>query len=191
MTSSNENISALLDERDYPSMLKRNLIYVTCSKRSLQWRHNGQDSVSNHQPHECLLNRIFSRRSKKTSKLRVTGLCVGNSSVTGEFPHKWPVTRKMFSFWWLHHVIPGEKDGRHWVAVCGAPTQFWIISKTDGIYFQKSLEAHWTIEGRYQWSVSTMELDVLKSAWNTYLRKEHTRNACVPTSQTLIFFIAT
>ena len=35
-------------------------------------------------------------RSKKTSKLRVTGLCVGNSPMTGEFPHKWPVTRKMF-----------------------------------------------------------------------------------------------
>ena len=35
---------------------------------------------------------------RKTSKLRVTGLCEGNSSVTGEFPHKGPVTRKMFSF---------------------------------------------------------------------------------------------
>ena len=56
------------------------------------WRHNGRGSVSNHQPHDCLLNRLFRRRSKKTSKLRVTGLCVGNS------PHKWPVTRKMFPF---------------------------------------------------------------------------------------------
>ena len=43
---------------------------------SLQWRHNGHD-VSNHQPHHCLLNRLLGRRSKKTSKLRVTGLCVG------------------------------------------------------------------------------------------------------------------
>ena len=59
---------------------------------SLQWRHNDHDSVSNHQPYGCLLNRVFRRRSKKTSKLRVTGLCVGNS------PHKWPVTRKMFPF---------------------------------------------------------------------------------------------
>ena len=42
----------------------------------LRWRHNGRDSVSNHQPHDCLLNRLFRRRSKKTSKLRVTGLCV-------------------------------------------------------------------------------------------------------------------
>ena len=38
------------------------------------------------------------QRSKKTSKLCVTGLCAGNSPVTGEFPHKWPVTRKMFPF---------------------------------------------------------------------------------------------
>ena len=32
---------------------------------ALQWRHNGRDSVSNHQPHGCLLNRLFRRRSKK------------------------------------------------------------------------------------------------------------------------------
>ena len=38
------------------------------------------------------------RRSKKTSKVRVTGLCEGKSPVTGEFPHKGPVTRKMFPF---------------------------------------------------------------------------------------------
>ena len=29
----------------------------------LRWRHNGLDSVSNHQPHDCLLNRLFRRRS--------------------------------------------------------------------------------------------------------------------------------
>ena len=46
---------------------------------TLRWRHNEHDGVSNHQPHGCLLNRLFRRRSKKTPKLRVTGLCVGNS----------------------------------------------------------------------------------------------------------------
>ena len=35
---------------------------------------------------------------KKTSKLRVTDLCSGNSSVTGEFSEQKPVTRKMFPF---------------------------------------------------------------------------------------------
>ena len=54
---------------------------------TLQWRHNEVGSVSNHQPHECLLNRLFRRRSKKTSKLRVTCLCAVN--------------------WWRHHDVCG------------------------------------------------------------------------------------
>ena len=45
----------------------------------LQWRHNGRESVSNQQPYDCLLNSLFKRRSQKTSKLRVTGLCAGTS----------------------------------------------------------------------------------------------------------------
>ena len=65
---------------------------------SLHWRHNGHDGVSNHQPHGCLLNRLFGRRSKKTSKLRVTGLCGGNSPGPVNSPHKGPVTRNMFPF---------------------------------------------------------------------------------------------
>ena len=38
---------------------------------SLRWRHNERDSVSNHQPHDCLLNRLFRRRSKKTPSMRI------------------------------------------------------------------------------------------------------------------------
>ena len=63
---------------------------------TLQWRHNECDGVSHHQPHDCLYNRLFGRRSKKTSKLRVTGLCEGKWPVNS--PHKWPVPRKMFPF---------------------------------------------------------------------------------------------
>ena len=65
---------------------------------ALQWRHYDHDCVSNHQPRGCLLNRLFRRRSKKTSKLRVTGLCVGNSPGPVNSPHIGPVTRKMFPF---------------------------------------------------------------------------------------------
>ena len=64
----------------------------------LRWRHNDHDSVLNHQPHDCLLNRLFRRRSKKTSRLCVTGHCAGNSPGPVNSPHKWPVTRKMFPF---------------------------------------------------------------------------------------------
>ena len=57
--------------------------WIAAPALSLQWRHNGLDSVSNH---HCLLNRLFGCRLKKASKLRVTGLCVGNSPGTGEYP---------------------------------------------------------------------------------------------------------
>ena len=56
--------------------------YSFLSTLSLEWRHNEHHSVSDHQPHDCLINRLFRPRSNKTSKLRVTGLCAGNSPVT-------------------------------------------------------------------------------------------------------------
>ena len=71
---------------------------------SSRWRHNGRDCVSNHQPYNCLLNRLFGRKSKKTSKLRVTGLCVGNSPRTGEFPAQMASNAENISIWWRHHV---------------------------------------------------------------------------------------
>ena len=74
-------------------------------KQTLQWHHNGRDSVSNHQPHDCLLNRLFRRRSKKISKLRVTGLCAGNSPGTGEFPAQMASYAENVSIWWRHHVM--------------------------------------------------------------------------------------
>ena len=70
---------------------------------TLQWRHNGRNGVSNHQPHHCLLNRSFMHRSKKTSKLRVTGICEGNSPVTGEFPAQMASNAENVSIWWRHH----------------------------------------------------------------------------------------
>ena len=67
----------------------------------IQWRHNGCDSVSDHQRHDCLPNRLFRCRSKKISKLRVTGLCAGNSPLTGEFPAQRASNAEIA--WWRHH----------------------------------------------------------------------------------------
>ena len=72
---------------------------------SLQWLHNEHYSVSNHQPRDCLLNPLFGRRSKKTSKLRVTGLYAGNSLGTGEFPAHMASNAENVSIWWCHHVF--------------------------------------------------------------------------------------
>ena len=72
---------------------------------SLQWRHSGRDGVSDHQPHDCLLNRLFRHRSKKTSTPRVTGLCAGNSPVTGEFPEQRASNTENVSIWWRYHAF--------------------------------------------------------------------------------------
>ena len=71
---------------------------------NLLWRHNGHDSVSNHQPHDCLFNHLFRCRSKKTPKLCVTGLCAGNSPGTGESPAQMASNAENVSIWWRHHV---------------------------------------------------------------------------------------
>ena len=67
----------------------------------LRWRHNERDS----QPHDCLLIRSFRRISKKTSKLRVTGLCAGNSPETGEFPAQMASNAENVPIWWRHHAV--------------------------------------------------------------------------------------
>ena len=70
---------------------------------TLQWRHDECDGVSYHQRLDCLLNRLFRCRSKKTSKLRATGLCAGNSPVTGEFHTQRASNAENVSIWWRHH----------------------------------------------------------------------------------------
>ena len=109
----NVNIFSVFSDRGRPFQLE--IDFYPYTRDTLQWRHNGRGSVSSHQPRDCLLNRLFRRRSKKTSKLCVTGLCAVNSPVTGEFPAQRAVTRKMFplmtSSWdradiQLRHVFP-------------------------------------------------------------------------------------
>ena len=88
------------------------MIFIT-----LQWRHNGRECVWNHQPRDCLLSRLFRRRSKKLSKLRVTGLCVVNSPLTSEFPAQRASNAENVFIWWRHH---------DWVARCRGKRMMWI-----------------------------------------------------------------
>ena len=54
--------------------------------RHCHYSQNERDGVPNHRRHDWLLNRLFRRRSKKTSKVRVIGLCEEKPPVTGGFP---------------------------------------------------------------------------------------------------------
>ena len=65
---------------------------------TLLWCHNGHDGFSNHQPYHCLLNCLFSRRSKKTQISASLAFVWGIQRRPVNSPHKWPVTRKMFPF---------------------------------------------------------------------------------------------
>ena len=75
-------------------------IYVCYTGDSLQRRNNERDGVSNHQPHDCLLNRLFRENIKAP---RHWPLC-GNSPVTGEFPSQRASNAENFSIWWRHHL---------------------------------------------------------------------------------------
>ena len=66
--------------------------------RTLWWRHNGHDGVSNHQPHDCLLNRLFRLRSKKHQSSASLAFVRGIHRWLVNSPHKWQVTWKMFPF---------------------------------------------------------------------------------------------
>ena len=92
-----------------PWFTKQSDVLVQDFTKTLRWRHNDHAGVSNHQPHGCLLNRLFRRNSKKTSKLRVTGLCAGNSPGTGEFPAQMASYAENVSTWWRHHDLESAR----------------------------------------------------------------------------------
>ena len=101
----------------------------------LQWRHNGREIVSNRQPRDCLLNRLFRRRSKKTSKLRVTGLCAENSPGTGEFPAQMSSNAENVSIWRRHHA-----DALLSLPNRASPRQNTYLHHLEHLYIQRALK---------------------------------------------------
>ena len=80
----------------YWKMIRSQNLWVLKARTALQERHNESYSVLSHRHIECLLNRLFKRTSKKTSKLRVTGISEGNPSVTGKCFHR---------VWWCYFFV--------------------------------------------------------------------------------------
>ena len=119
LTSTIVAISQLITTDTYKNL------YWTADLFTLRWRHNDHDSVSNHQPHGCLLNRLFRRRSKKTSKLRVTGLC-GEFTGTGEFPAQRASYAENVSIWWRHHDNRAFNSPESAFQTCVLGTLNWL-----------------------------------------------------------------
>ena len=100
---------------------------------TLQLHHDERDGVSNHRATVVWLNRMFRHRSKKTSKLRVTGLCAGNSPVTREFPAQKSSNAENLSIWWRHHGTWIEQRYTQWTEFCEFRDKFYwhLISLFD------------------------------------------------------------
>ena len=62
------------------------------------WRHNEHDGVSNHQPHDCLLNLNSGADQRNHQRSASLAFVRGIHRWPVNSPHKWPVTRKMFPF---------------------------------------------------------------------------------------------
>ena len=119
---------------------------------SLPWRHDERNGVPNHRRLICLLNRVFRRRPKKTSKLRGTCFCEGNPLVTGGSLHKGPVTGRCF-----HLITPSchqhleviawrwSSDGPLFWATdhCLWETGHSIVFKRQAIFFFKDDKEDW------------------------------------------------
>ena len=116
--------------------------------RSLQWRHNERDGISNHQPNDCLLNRLFRHRSKKTSKLCVAGLCEGNSPMTGEFSAQRASNAEMFPFddviMWNRLMLLLYAIQMIIIAGAGALKSVMIrVVKSDSLSKIHTVNSHW------------------------------------------------
>ena len=81
----------------------------------------------------CLLNRLFRRRSKKTSKPHVAGLYEENSPVNS--PHKRPVMRKMKMFP-FDDVIMSEAKADVWPDIVSSIVCWVIWNKNIYIYIK-------------------------------------------------------
>ena len=78
-------------------LIKDSCIHIT-KNIPLHWRHNDHDGVSNHQPHNCLLNRYSGTDQRKHQSSASLAFVRGIHRRPVNSPHKWPVTRKMFPF---------------------------------------------------------------------------------------------
>ena len=104
---------------------------------SIAVMNNEHDGISNHRPIDCLLSHLFSCRSKKRSKLHVTGFVRGIHLWLVNSPHKGPVMWKMLPF---DDIIMIMVIGLCSTLVWVPDTLQWRHNKHDGISSHQRLD---------------------------------------------------
>ena len=136
---------------------------ISTARATIRWRHNEHNSDSNHQCLDCVLNRLFRRRSKKTSKLRVTGLCEGNSLAAIEFPAQRASNAENVSIWWRHHD-DGIEIVLHWSSVTDNPVTMskLPLGKMDVWWWYFV----WNVYQKLTWKTLSNSSRVLLMSWH-------------------------
>ena len=113
----------------WPSSLPHICIHHQYTTKSIHWRHNEHNGVSNHRRLDCFLNQPFVqvqiKENIKAPRHWPLWEEFGGDRWPVNSPHKGPVTHKMFPFddvimWWLFHVyanspvIPQQIDRCNW-----------------------------------------------------------------------------
>ena len=136
---------------------------ITVTSLWARWRRKSPASQLFTQP-------LIQTQIKKTSKLRVTGLCVGNSSGTGEFPAQMASNTANFSIWWRHHVdrklVSIWAYKRHCMTY-GQITkrQIWVLQETISPYSEDLLYTLFLLCSRLSLSESLLQV-FKKKKWN-------------------------
>ena len=103
--------SNALHEIDKMSTINHHMIYYLC--HLLQGPHNERHGVSNHQQIDWLLKHLFRRTWKKTSKLRVNGLC--EESISDRWIHLTKTSNaENVSIWWRYHAMDSYRASIVW-----------------------------------------------------------------------------
>ena len=111
----------------------------------------------------CLLNHLFRRRSKKTSKLRVTGICAGDRWIPRTKGQKrGKCFHLMTSSWDNNDKLerwPGCADSTHiWQEI----NEFISIRSSEICHIIQLTEAEWSY--MRQWTMSTF-VQIIACSW--------------------------
>ena len=115
-------------------------------KEDIHWKRHYNDAILSAMASQITsLTNVYwtaywSADKRKTSKLRVTGLCEGNSPVTGEFYVQRASNAENVSIWWHHHgdsgvsvacfeYMPSTKSKRYVFNKCDRRKIAWSSSK--------------------------------------------------------------
>ena len=156
---------------------------------SLQWRHNDHDGVSNHQPHGCLFNQVYSgtdRRKHQSSASRA--FACGEFTGSGEFPAQTASNAENVSIWWRHRGILGS--GSTHETLSPGNNHVWPLCIPPSCWYHRKLNC-WTIlsavmlmkiSNTLKWGMRRLlHLPAISNmaAWLTFGNERNFENKCL------------